>query len=764
MGVLGLTPFLQKTCPEVIKRLPDRLRELAGKRVVIDGTLITQRLHFAPSPHPYRHIQGWYKLARDLREAGVSVVCVFDGQQRHIAKAREHERRKEMQRKVMARGALEIDRSKRLKQLSDILPHFWELDDTTRKHAAGTLRTLVPASEFEEQERVDTAAPSPTTEDVMDGIVTERWPPSHTPRLSVEVCPLPEYVQDETLWDEGHLVVDYSEATFFDHDLEDSARHIPLDHPWFQEFIGHLPHESHPDIFTSVGLRHIDEIHPPHETVELHLLEEPISSTSTDRASLPSASEELPSTLPPEEPSLSPNFEEPSLPSSFEEPSLPFISEEVPLSSPSEQSPFLLTPEEPSLSLGLEEPSLPSISEEMPLPPASEQPSPPTSEEQSLSIDLEEPFFPSISEEMPFPSTSEQPPLPPTSEEQPLSFALEEPPLPSVSEELSDEEVPSTSTVKSIPSPEGIERELSNLYLDYRQSVSRFAKLSDPLTSPPLIPSVGDADTQAEIMMTKAQYHLTLEEGQFWDEISAEAKKDRLPNTLEKLFQKSDMMSSSFERRMNPPTQTTYNQSREILRAMGVPCLETTGAFEAEALASSIVLNGLADYVVSEDTDVLVYEAPLVRNLTNKNEPLTLISGAEIRTALQLDRASFVDFALLLGTDFSQRIRRVGPARALKFIREHGSIERVLELETKYLPPLSPEAYLNQVKIARLVFCTLPPLPEVSLLEQREPDDDEVIKLLQRFGMGRMMIDDSMEWDHSSALTGNYFQDNPSAS
>jgi len=159
---------------------------------------------------------------------------------------------------------------------------------------------------------------------------------------------------------------------------------------------------------------------------------------------------------------------------------------------------------------------------------------------------------------------------------------------------------------------------------------------------------------------------------------------------------------------------------------------------------------------------VLIYEAPLIRNLTNRQVPLTVVSGADIRTVLQLDRSSFVDFALLLGTDFSQRIKNVGPARALKFIREHGSIERVIELETKYLPRLPQQAYLQQVEQARSVFETLPPVPEKSALCPMAANDDEVVKVLQRYGLGRALSDTS-NWDYNAALEGNYFGDNPSA-
>ncbi|KAH9989661.1 hypothetical protein BJV77DRAFT_948211 [Russula vinacea] len=89
MGVLGLTPFLYKTCPQVITHLPNRLKFLSNKTLVIDGTLVTQRFHFAPMPHQYRHILGWYRLVHELREHGIRAICVFDGEERTLAKSNE---------------------------------------------------------------------------------------------------------------------------------------------------------------------------------------------------------------------------------------------------------------------------------------------------------------------------------------------------------------------------------------------------------------------------------------------------------------------------------------------------------------------------------------------------------------------------------------------------------------------------------------------------------------------------------------------------
>ena len=156
--------------------------------------------------------------------------------------------------------------------------------------------------------------------------------------------------------------------------------------------------------------------------------------------------------------------------------------------------------------------------------------------------------------------------------------------------------------------------------------------------------------------------------------------------------------------------------------------------------------------------DVLVYEAPLLRNITNRQSPLTLLSGAEIRQVLQLDRASYVDFALLLGTDFSQRIKNLGPHRAIKLIRAHGRIEHVIANEPKFTPRLPADAYLEQVEIARLVFETLPPIPDPKLLQPTEIDEALVATLLDKYGVHR----EAMVWDFASALDGNYFNDDPS--
>ncbi|KAI0301647.1 PIN domain-like protein [Multifurca ochricompacta] len=264
--------------------------------------------------------------------------------------------------------------------------------------------------------------------------------------------------------------------------------------------------------------------------------------------------------------------------------------------------------------------------------------------------------------------------------------------------------------------------------------------------------------------MSKTQYQLAIQEGKFWEKLTGpEAGIDQnespTATILSSLREKSCFMVQSYLRRNNPPTEITYEESKTILDAMGVPCIEPTGPYEAEALASSLVLGGFADYVASEDTDVLIYGAPLIRNITSREKALLLISGSDARSALQLDAAAFIDFALLLGTDFAPRIRNIGPHRALQYIRKYGTIERILAEEKQYVPRVPLRTYLQAVRDARNVFAKFPPVPALPTLEPKAYQEGEVATILGLHRLQRFLDPDAF----LGTLEGNYFNDNPVA-
>ena len=308
--------------------------------------------------------------------------------------------------------------------------------------------------------------------------------------------------------------------------------------------------------------------------------------------------------------------------------------------------------------------------------------------------------------------------------------------------------------------PEDIQFAFSALYSEFRKGLDQITSIPLPFDVPVTSDFVPDpTEAGIEYAMSKSQLQMTVDEGRIWQSLSTSSLPAEAEESLRSLANKSSAVSYSYYRRTNLPSPETYDECKEIIHSMGVPCIAATGPFEAEALASSLVIHGHADFVASEDTDVIVYDAPLIRNIANRDCPLVVVSGPDVRDALELDRSRFIDFILLLGTDFSQRIKNVGPQRALKFIKEYGSIEAVVEHEAKYPPRIPIATYLAQVQVARTVFKTLPPVPARELLQPFEADPATISYIIQKYRLQRVLHE---HWNHESALSGNYFHDNPS--
>ena len=123
------------------------------------------------------------------------------------------------------------------------------------------------------------------------------------------------------------------------------------------------------------------------------------------------------------------------------------------------------------------------------------------------------------------------------------------------------------------------------------------------------------------IALSKRQKQLALEERQLWNKIidsssgqelegvsvdstddASAGESESVDDAIDALALKSHAVAKSYTRLANGPTYLTFLQSKSLLRAMGIPVIVTQGAYEAEAVASSIVKNGYADYVASEDT------------------------------------------------------------------------------------------------------------------------------------------------------------------
>ncbi|KAL1995458.1 hypothetical protein VTN49DRAFT_1645 [Thermomyces lanuginosus] len=136
-----------------------------------------------------------------------------------------------------------------------------------------------------------------------------------------------------------------------------------------------------------------------------------------------------------------------------------------------------------------------------------------------------------------------------------------------------------------------------------------------------------------------------------------------------------------FSRRTVRVTREHNEECKKLLRLMGIPYIDAPT--EAEAQCAVLAKAGKVYAAASEDMDTLCFEAPiLLRHLTfseQRKEPIQEIHLDRALEGLGMDRKQFIDLCILLGCDYLEPIPKIGPNTALKLIREHGSLEKVVE-------------------------------------------------------------------------------------
>ncbi|XP_073705741.1 probable flap endonuclease 1 homolog [Garra rufa] len=163
-----------------------------------------------------------------------------------------------------------------------------------------------------------------------------------------------------------------------------------------------------------------------------------------------------------------------------------------------------------------------------------------------------------------------------------------------------------------------------------------------------------------------------------------------------------------------------------LLQLMGVPCIKAPG--EAEALCAHLVKNGTVNAVASEDMDTLAFGGTVLLRQLNakKDSEVTEYSLPKLLEAIQLTYKEFVDLCILLGCDYCDKIGGLGPSRALKLIKQHRTIEGVIEHVNRKTHPI-PQNW--QYKDARKLFFETPEIDD-PVLAWSEPDEEGLVQFL----------------------------------
>jgi len=182
-------------------------------------------------------------------------------------------------------------------------------------------------------------------------------------------------------------------------------------------------------------------------------------------------------------------------------------------------------------------------------------------------------------------------------------------------------------------------------------------------------------------------------------------------------------------------TDDMIQQSKELLDALGIPYVQSPS--EGEAQASYMVKKGDAYAAGSQDFDCLLVGSPiLIRNLTSSGrrklpgkEAYAKVYPKQIRLkpnlkSLGITHKQLVDMAILIGTDFNEGIKGIGPKKSLKLIKQNGNVENVLSILGGENVPT-----FEEIKEIRKIFLK-PDVTDDYTLEWSAPDNDKILKIL----------------------------------
>ncbi|KAL1488057.1 hypothetical protein ABEB36_015426 [Hypothenemus hampei] len=206
----------------------------------------------------------------------------------------------------------------------------------------------------------------------------------------------------------------------------------------------------------------------------------------------------------------------------------------------------------------------------------------------------------------------------------------------------------------------------------------------------------------------------------------AEAQK-----ALDKALEAGDQTEvDKFNRRLVKVTKQHADEAKELLKLMGVPYIEAP--CEAEAQCAAMVKAGKIYATATEDMDALTFGSNIVlRHLTFSEARKMPIQEIHLNTVLQelnLNQSEFIDLCILMGCDYTDSIRGIGPKKSIELIRNYKSIEEILKhIDKDKYPP--PENWNYQG--ARELFEN-PEVadPETIELKWGEPDEEAMVKFL----------------------------------
>lgn len=186
--------------------------------------------------------------------------------------------------------------------------------------------------------------------------------------------------------------------------------------------------------------------------------------------------------------------------------------------------------------------------------------------------------------------------------------------------------------------------------------------------------------------------------------IKRKQRKDQAEEKLKDLSDQDQEYIRNFKQTFKP-TKEDMLEAQILLDLMGIPYIVAPGEADVVLswLASRCDTNGkrYVKGVCSDDSDMLAFGAPYIfkdmLRFMNKNKNVKVISLNKALAKMKLTSVQFTDLCVLLGCDYCDNIKGIGPKRAYRLIYKYGTLEGVLKFINKNLNAnMDPDRKANE--------------------------------------------------------------------
>jgi flap endonuclease-1 len=169
-------------------------------------------------------------------------------------------------------------------------------------------------------------------------------------------------------------------------------------------------------------------------------------------------------------------------------------------------------------------------------------------------------------------------------------------------------------------------------------------------------------------------------------------KRDEAQAALDKAKEEGNVEEVDKQsRRLVKVTKDHVEDCKTLLKHMGIPFVEAP--CEAEAQCAELCKAGKVYGVGTEDMDALTFgTGVLLRHLTfseARKMPIKEFYLDKLLEGFEMNQEQFIDLCILLGCDYCEKIRGIGPKKAIELVKKFKNIETILENidKTKYPVP-----------------------------------------------------------------------------